>query len=106
MSPLDVVTSSTGQRSRDPDFPLPVLTVNPEANPPARSATGSSPSAATDGAETAPAPSVAATPTPSAAAEEAGSSLGIVVGIGAEAAGGGAGGAVLLQRRRSRNVSP
>lgn len=90
--------------NEDPEFPLPVLTVNPEADPPARPANDASPSTAADGEEPSPAPSVAATPTPSVVAEESGSSLGIVVGIGAAAAVGGAGGAVLLQRRRSRRA--
>ncbi|MGW4102712.1 DUF1775 domain-containing protein [Streptomyces sp. NPDC004976] len=90
--------------SEDPDFPVPVLTVNPEAEPPPASAGGASAEAAPGKAS--PAPTVAATPTPSAvAAEDSGSSPGLVAGIGAAAAAAAAALAVLLRRRRSRGAS-
>ncbi|MFF6995877.1 DUF1775 domain-containing protein [Streptomyces sp. NPDC008313] len=82
---------------KEPEFPAPVLVINPEASP-APGEAADSPKSGTG--ESAAPPSVAAKPADTAADEDEGSSMGLPLAIGAGIAAIGAAAAVWAARRR------
>ncbi|WP_329213147.1 YcnI family protein [Streptomyces sp. NBC_01485] len=93
--------------SKEPEFPAPVLVIDPDAGPPPGSA-GDSPQPATtespapDAGPT-PAPSVAAAPADSAAAGQTGPSAGLLTVIGAGMVAVATIAAAAVRQRRRRN---